>query len=113
MHLDEVVRTACVFSIGRRPISLHRATVSQRLRVVVTFNARDPFLAWNQNGDAIVDLVAFDAAANRALAGDRDALEEAAALYQGDVLPDCAGAVTRAAANGPLRCTSNSSARRC
>jgi hypothetical protein len=65
MHLDEVVRTACVFSIGRRPISLHRATVSQRLRVVVTFNARDPFLAWNQNGDAIVDLVAFDAAVSR------------------------------------------------
>ena len=29
--------------------------------------------------------------ANRGRAGDRDAVEEAAALYQGDVLPDCAG----------------------
>ena len=38
-----------------------------------------------------MDLVAFETAAERGLAGDRDALHEAAALYRGDLLPDSAG----------------------
>lgn len=37
---------------------------------------------------AAIDLIEFDAAADRGLAGDRDALHHAAALYQGDLLPD-------------------------
>jgi DNA-binding SARP family transcriptional activator len=40
---------------------------------------------------AIVDVVAFEAASDRGLAGDRAALEEAARLYRGDVLPDATG----------------------
>ena len=44
---------------------------------------------------AIVDLVAFESAADRGLEGDRGALQEAAALYQGDLLPDCAGRMDR------------------
>jgi DNA-binding SARP family transcriptional activator len=48
-------------------------------------------LAWRDEASTIVDLVAFDAAADRGLAGDREALREAAALYRGDVLPDFAG----------------------
>jgi len=47
-------------------------------------------LAWRDAG-APVDLVAFEAAADAGLAGDRDALREAARLYKGDILPDCAG----------------------
>ena len=45
-------------------------------------------LAWREEAGAIVDLVAFEAAADRGLAGDRAALQEAARLYKGDVLPD-------------------------
>ena len=48
-------------------------------------------LAWREGAGTIVDLVAFETAAERGLAGDRDALHEAAALYQGDLLPDSAG----------------------
>jgi DNA-binding SARP family transcriptional activator len=48
-------------------------------------------LAWHAEAGAIVDLVAFEAAADRGLAGDRAALQEAARLYQGDLLPECAG----------------------
>jgi len=48
-------------------------------------------LAWRDEAGTIVDLVAFDAAADRGLAGDRDALRDAAALYRGDVLPDFGG----------------------
>ena len=48
-------------------------------------------LAWRQDASASVDVVAFEAAADRGLAGDRAALREAAALYHGDLLPDCAG----------------------
>ena len=48
-------------------------------------------LAWGGDRDAIVDLVAFEAAAERGMEGERAALQEAAALYQGDLLPDCAG----------------------
>ena len=48
-------------------------------------------LAWRGDAGAVVDLVAFEAAADRGLAGDRAALQEAARLYKGDILPDCAG----------------------
>ena len=47
-------------------------------------------MAWRADAVA-VDLVTFDAAADRGLAGDRAALEEAGRLYQGDILPDCSG----------------------
>ena len=47
-------------------------------------------LAWSDTG-AVVDVVAFEADAERGLAGDRDALQRAARLYTGDVLPGCAG----------------------
>ncbi len=48
---------------------------------------------WRGAPDArtVVDMVAFEEAADRGLAGDRAALQEAARLYKGDVLPDCAG----------------------
>ncbi len=48
-------------------------------------------LAWRHNAGAIVDVAAFEAAADRGLAGDRDGLREAAALYRGDLLPDASG----------------------
>jgi len=48
-------------------------------------------LAWQGEAGAIVDVVAFEAAADRGLEGDRAALQEAARLYQGDLLPECAG----------------------
>ncbi len=48
-------------------------------------------LAWRAEVHAVVDLVAFEAAADRGLAGDRAALHEAARLYKGDILPDCSG----------------------
>jgi DNA-binding SARP family transcriptional activator len=38
-----------------------------------------------------VDLVAFEAAADRGMEGDRAALQQAAVLYKGDLLPDYAG----------------------
>ena len=47
-------------------------------------------LAWCEGPRAVVDLVAFEAAADRGLAGDRAALQEAARLYKGDLLPECA-----------------------
>jgi DNA-binding SARP family transcriptional activator len=47
-------------------------------------------LSW-RDGRAMVDLVDFDAAADRGLAGDRAALQDAARLYRGDLLPDCMG----------------------
>ena len=53
-------------------------------------DAESRTLAWDVDG-AIVDLVAFEAAADRGLAGDRVALQEAACLYKGDVLPDYGG----------------------
>lgn len=48
-------------------------------------------LAWTGGPRAFVDVVAFEAAAERGLAGDRAALQDAARLYQGDLLPDCSG----------------------
>jgi DNA-binding SARP family transcriptional activator len=46
-------------------------------------------LEWREDG-AVVDVVAFDAAADRGLQGDRAALQDAARLFRGDLLPDCA-----------------------
>jgi DNA-binding SARP family transcriptional activator len=46
-------------------------------------------LAWS-GGGAAVDVVAFEADAERGLAGDRGALQRAARLYTGDILPGCA-----------------------
>ena len=48
-------------------------------------------LTWRGAAGAIVDVVAFEEAADRGLAGDRAALQQAARLYKGDILPDCAG----------------------
>jgi DNA-binding SARP family transcriptional activator len=48
-------------------------------------------LALHGKARATVDLAAFEDAAGRGLAGDRGALEEAARLYRGDLLPDFAG----------------------
>jgi DNA-binding SARP family transcriptional activator len=47
-------------------------------------------LAWSDAG-AGVDVVAFEADAERGLAGDRGALHRAARLYTGDILPGCTG----------------------
>ncbi len=47
-------------------------------------------LAWRDQSNASVDLAAFEAAAERGLGGDEAALTEAARLYKGDLLPDCA-----------------------
>src|ERR1700759_321038 len=46
-------------------------------------------LAWRATNSAVVDLLAFEETAARGLAGDRAALQEAARLYKGDLLPDC------------------------
>ncbi|HKT81969.1 MAG TPA: AAA family ATPase [Vicinamibacterales bacterium] len=46
-------------------------------------------LMWSPASRATVDLVAFERAAERGLQGDRASLEEAARLYQGDLLPSC------------------------
>lgn len=46
-------------------------------------------LAWRADAGAEVDVAAFEAAAERGLAGDRTALLDAARLYKGDILPDC------------------------
>jgi DNA-binding SARP family transcriptional activator len=45
-------------------------------------------LAWRDDGGVPVDIVAFEQAAERGIAGDRAALQDAARLYQGDLLPD-------------------------
>src|SRR5207244_7756997 len=60
-----------------------------RLDALVDAGSRT--LAWHEDTGAIVDLVAFEAAADRGLEGDRAALQEAARLYMGDLLPECAG----------------------
>ncbi len=60
-----------------------------RLEALVDAGSRT--LAWNGERGAIVDVLAFEAAADRGMEGDRAALEKAAALYKGDLLPDCTG----------------------
>jgi predicted ATPase/DNA-binding SARP family transcriptional activator len=46
-------------------------------------------LAWRDIRSHTVDLIDFQAAAERGLAGDRDALTQAARLYVGDLLIEC------------------------
>jgi DNA-binding SARP family transcriptional activator len=46
-------------------------------------------LAWREPPTVIVDVIAFESAADRGLQGDTTALQEAASLYTGDLLPDC------------------------
>jgi DNA-binding SARP family transcriptional activator len=48
-------------------------------------------LAWREDRNATVDLIAFESAAARGIGGDGAALREAAASYAGDLLPDCTG----------------------
>ena len=60
-------------------------------RIEALVDAGSRTLAWRGGAGAVVDVVAFEAAADRGLAGDRAALHEAARLYKGDVLPGCAG----------------------
>jgi DNA-binding SARP family transcriptional activator/predicted ATPase len=48
-------------------------------------------LAWRGDGEGVVDLIAFEAAAERGTNGDTGALQSAAALYHGDLMPDCSG----------------------
>jgi DNA-binding SARP family transcriptional activator len=47
-------------------------------------------LGWRAQAGTVVDVVAFETAADRGLREERSALEEAARLYKGDILPDCA-----------------------
>jgi DNA-binding SARP family transcriptional activator len=58
-----------------------------RLEALIASESRT--LAWGDHASAMVDVVAFERAADRGLEGDRAALQEAATLYQGDLLPDC------------------------
>jgi DNA-binding SARP family transcriptional activator len=60
-----------------------------RLETLVDAGSRT--IAWRAEADTVVDLVAFEAAADCGLAGDRTALQDAARLYKGDLLPDCVG----------------------
>ncbi len=47
-------------------------------------------IGWRSSARTHVDLLAFEQLAERGSRGDRTALAEAARLYQGDLLPDCA-----------------------
>src|SRR5215510_2576676 len=58
-----------------------------RLEALIAGESRT--LAWREHPPAVVDVVAFERAADRGLDGDHAALKEAAALYGGDLLPDC------------------------
>jgi DNA-binding SARP family transcriptional activator len=46
-------------------------------------------LGWRADARTTVDVVEFDAAADAGLRGDRTALQQAARVYAGDLLPDC------------------------
>jgi DNA-binding SARP family transcriptional activator len=59
-----------------------------RLEALIVSESRT--LAWREDPSAVVDLVAFETAADRGLEGNLAALQEAASFYQGDLLPDCA-----------------------
>src|SRR6476620_1650501 len=59
-----------------------------RLEALIVSESRT--LAWREDPSAVVDLVAFERAADRGLEGNLAALQEAASLYQGDLMPDCA-----------------------
>jgi DNA-binding SARP family transcriptional activator/tetratricopeptide (TPR) repeat protein len=47
-------------------------------------------LSWSAARPPVLDVADFDRAVNQGLQGKRDALEEAAGLYRGDLVPDCA-----------------------
>jgi DNA-binding SARP family transcriptional activator len=59
-------------------------------RLDALIDAGSRTLAW-RGKTAVVDLVAFEAAAERGMNGDREALQDAARIYKGDLLPQCAG----------------------
>ena len=59
-----------------------------RLEALIVSESRT--LAWREDRSTVVDLVAFESAADRGLEGNLAALQEAASLYQGDLMPDCA-----------------------
>jgi DNA-binding SARP family transcriptional activator len=48
-------------------------------------------LAWRDARNTFVDVVEFEAAADRGVQGDRAALQDAARLFAGDLFPDCTG----------------------
>jgi DNA-binding SARP family transcriptional activator len=60
-------------------------------KLAALVEARSRTLAWCETAGVIVDVAAFEAAADRGLEGDRPALQDAARLYKGDLLPDCSG----------------------
>jgi DNA-binding SARP family transcriptional activator len=68
---------------------LHHLQRSPRLYALVDVGSRT--LAWRDAAAATVDVPGFEAAVDRGLEGDRVALQEAARVYKGDLLPDCAG----------------------
>jgi DNA-binding SARP family transcriptional activator len=59
-----------------------------KLEALVASESRT--IGWREHPSAIIDVVMFEQAADRGLERDLAALREAAALYQGDLLPDCA-----------------------
>jgi DNA-binding SARP family transcriptional activator len=67
----------------------HLRDTRPRLDALVASGSRT--LALRPEAAAAVDLVVFEAAADRGLAGDAAALREAARLYKGDVLPGSVG----------------------
>jgi DNA-binding SARP family transcriptional activator len=64
----------------------HLRDASPALEALIDVGSRT--LAWRDDAGVSVDIIAFEQAAERGLAGDRAALQEAARLYQGDLLPD-------------------------
>ena len=68
---------------------LHHLQRSPNLHALVDVGTRT--LAWRDAASATVDVAGFTAAADRGLEDSRDALQEAARLYKGDLLPACAG----------------------
>jgi DNA-binding SARP family transcriptional activator len=60
-----------------------------KLEALIEAGART--IAWQATPNALVDVVAFEAAADRGLRNGPAALEEASLLYKGPLLPDCQG----------------------
>jgi hypothetical protein len=68
---------------------LHHLQRSSRLHALVDVGTRT--LAWRDAASVSVDVADFESAADRGVQGDRTALQAAARLYTGDLLPDCTG----------------------
>ena len=68
---------------------LHLLQRSPRLHALVDVGSRT--LAWRAAASVSVDVADFETAADRGIQGDRSALQEAARLDKGELLPDCAG----------------------